>query len=367
MNIEQMRTIMDASCSDVDHLAALKSSMGHKDFKLLSHQELSKYVNNPKVVSFMVDSGNNTYELSMLLKMQGTKWYSNAIKYFCLSFRDAFKKHKNEVVDVVESNYPIIHESLANYHDSYFLQNQNDIEQPRHLARAYFRMMGDTIESVHLPHIQFIYQIMVHAPDSPLYGRPLKVSNGKAVSELLQLSDFVTPFITNLENVSLNQWRNISQHSSYKYDSKTDRINCTYGNNKDITLSPKELESLMIRMDVLQSMLKICIEFPLLEFMEEFKFDSDLEITIETLLSQLGNAFSLNGYSLLDIKREGDDLKVNVKDNRCRGIEGFKVDFEMFKPSLMLLMHNGISTTIELFDSSEKSIQKAYIQHTNNG
>lgn len=366
MNLEQMETILTASSSDVDHLAELRSHMDSNDFNLLCYQQFSKYIKNSKVIKFMVESGNNTYELSRLLEMEGKPWFGGAIKFFCMSFDSAMKNNKDEVVEIVNKTYPDIHESLKNYHDSFFLQ-QHKIEQPRHQVRAYFRMMGDTIESVFYPHVQCIYQIMTLDPSSKLYGRPLRVSSGKAVSELLQISEFSEALSKNLENISLNQWRNISQHSSYSYESKTDKIICKYGKESVIRVSLEELVSILLRMNVLQSLLKICIEFPILDHMEKFDLGADSEITTETLLSQLGNAFSLNGYKVLEIQRNDEQLKINIKDTRNRGIDGFKTDFEMFKAPITILMHNGISTTIELFNASERSIQKVHIEQRGHG
>jgi hypothetical protein len=367
MNLDQMKTILTASASDVDHLAELRSNMDCNDFNLLCYQQFSKYIKNSKVLKFIVESGNNTYELSRLLEMEGSRWFGHAIKHFCMSFENAMENNRNEVIGIINKNYPSIHESLKNYHDSFFLQHQNTIVQSRHQVRAYFRMMGDTIESVYYPHIQCIYQIMTLDPSSKLYGRPLKVSNGKAVSELLQISEFYEPLSKNLENISLSQWRNISQHSSYSYDIKSEKIICQYGNDSTVTISLEDLVSLLQRMNVLQSLLKMSIEFPILDHMDQFEIGSELEITVETLLSQLGNAFSLNGYELLDIQRNHEKLKINIKDTRNRGVKGFKADFEMFKAPITILMHNGISTTIELFNSFGKSIQKVHIERRSHG
>ncbi|MCX0440811.1 hypothetical protein, partial [Aeromonas veronii] len=162
MKSEQLERITNSSIKDVELLANLRSSMCENDFYLMAHQEFSKYIRNPKVVSMIINTSNNTYELSRLLQMKDRDWYSGAILYFCNIFREAMQSNKAAVISIVEGEYASIHASLENYHDSYFLQNQHMSDNPRHIVRAYFRMMGDTIESVHYPHIQFMYRSSYH-------------------------------------------------------------------------------------------------------------------------------------------------------------------------------------------------------------
>lgn len=142
---------------------------------------------------------------------------------------------------------------------------------------------------------------MVCAPQSPLYGRTQKVTNGKVISERSFINEFNICFNKLLKDISINQWRNISQHSSYQYNTTTNLIHCVYENNNSIDLSLSGLESMMITIDKLPALLKIIVDFFISEFIDNFKLGSSLKITIETIISTLGNVLSLNNYSLLGL------------------------------------------------------------------
>ncbi|HAS8201353.1 TPA: hypothetical protein I7683_21890 [Vibrio vulnificus] len=336
--------------------------MSEKDFKLLVTNEFSKYVKNTAAVNYMVDTGSHAAELSIILEMSNSVWFVSALDYFCSAFRSAMLQHPEEVIAIVEECYTKVHHSLANYHDACFLQNHESVTETRVKVRAYFRMLGDTLESVHFPHIQFMYQVLTKVPDSVLYGRKLKVSNGKAVSELLEINEFRLALEGSLKNVSLSQWRNISHHSSYHYDTSRDMVICTYGNGNKVELTFNELETLMIDFNTIQALLKICVDFPLMDFLGSFKFDTSLELTVETLLSQLGNVLALNSYTLIGIDKVLNNWIISIEDTGMRGVTGFNNSGPMLFPCIALLSKKGINVTLELFTPSGTSIQKATVQ-----
>lgn len=222
--------------------------------------------------------------------------------------------------------------------------------------------MGDTIESVHFPLIHFVYKISSLTPSSPLYGRPMNVSNGKAVSELLEHGNFNIPLKENLHGVSLNHWRNISSHSSYKYDNAAKSIVCSYGGDKEMVLSLSDLQRLMVNLDVLQALLKTCVEFPILEFMREFNLLESLEITEESIFSQLGTSLPIHGYKFKGIKKNQKEWIIQVEDIWSRDPELFVKDSNAFIHPILMLRHNGINAKIEFFDMSGKSVKELYIQ-----
>ncbi|HHF3148113.1 TPA: hypothetical protein ACPJ10_004612 [Vibrio diabolicus] len=359
---EQSEIIVKASGDEVDYLKGIRQCMSDKDFKLLVKNEFSRYIKNTTAVNYMVDSGSHAYELSTILKMSNSVWFSSALDYFCSAFRSAMLQHPEEVIAIVEECYTKVHHSLANYHDAFFLQNHESVTQKRLKVRAYFRMLGDTLESVHFPHIQFMYQVLTKVPDSVLYGRKLKVSNGKAVSELLEINEFRFALEGSLKNVSLSQWRNISHHSSYHYDTSRDIVSCTYGNDNKVEITFNEFETLMVDFDTIQALLKICVDFPLMDFLGSFEFDTSLELTVETLLSQLGNVLALNSYTLIGIDKVLNSWTINIEDTGMRGVKGFKSNGPMFFPYIGLLSDKGINVTLELFTPTGTSIQKAMVQ-----
>lgn len=295
--------------------------------------------------------------------MENETWFTHSLKYFLSYAHNAFKNNRSEFIKFIESHYPSIHEALENYHDTCFLYNINSKPQNREIVRGYFRMMGDTIESTHYLLLQFIYNTMTLSNSSPLFKKDRDISHGKMISELLNIEHFDFLLCKDMNNIPLNQWRNISQHSSYKYNQTTGEIILSYRKNSSTHIKMHELENLMVKLNTLQKWLKIAFEFTYLEFIDSIDLHKkELKVTNESLLSQLGNILPLNGYSVLGVDKILNNWTVKIKDNNNLGIVGFKKSIDLFLPILKGFNFNNINLTIELFDSNNKSIQKLYLE-----
>lgn len=361
-SLREIKIIKDSSF-DIDYLTQIKSELSPLVFMKLSYNHFASYLENKKIIPKILSSGSYTYELSIIWKMANETWFTDSLKYFLSHSRNAFKNNQSEFIKSIESYYPTIHEALENYHDTCFLYERNPNLKNREIIRGYFRMMGDTIESTHYLLLRFVYNTLTLSNNSPIFKKDRNISHGKIISELLNIEHFDILLRKNLNNISLNQWRNISQHSSYKYNSEKGDIICSYGKNSFIKIMPNELEGLMVKLNILQQWLKIAFDFTYLEFMDSIKIPTEkLKITNESLLSQLGNILPLNGYSVLEIAKTLDHWTVKIKDNSNIGIEGFKNSIDLFSPILKCFHLNNIKLTIELFNINEKSIQKLYLE-----
>ncbi|EBH2787445.1 hypothetical protein FLQ72_005101, partial [Salmonella enterica] len=304
MQSEREMKIIKDSGVDIDRLIQLKSNLPPLVFMKLSFLYFSKYLENKKIIPQILSSGNYTYELSIIWEMENETWFTHSLKFFLSHAHNAFKKNRSEFIKCIESHYPSIHEALENYHDTCFLYNINCKLQNREIVRGYFRMMGDTIESTHYLLLQFIYDTLTLSNSSPIYNRNRDISHGKMIAELLNIEYFDVLLNKNLNNIPLNQWRNISQHSSYKYNKTTEEIILSYGKNSSAHIKIYELEKVMVKLNILQKWLKIAFEFTYLEFIDSIDIHKEeLKITNESLLSQLGNILPLNGYSVLGIDK----------------------------------------------------------------
>lgn len=361
-SFRDMKAIKDSS-SDINYLIQMKSSLTDLEFETLSFFHFSNYLKNKKVIPAILNNGNYTYELSIIWKMANEAWFTNPLQYFLSHARNAFENNRSEFIDSIESYYPIVHESLENYHDTCFLYNENHELQNREIARGYFRMMGDMIESTHYLLLRFVYNTLTLSNKSEIFKKDRNISFGKMIAELINMENFNFLLKGYLSNIPLNQWRNISQHSSYKYNHKKGEVICTYGKNLSIDMKLSDLRNLIIKLNTLQQWLKICFDFTYLEFIDSITLSpKTLRVSNESWLSQLGNILPLNGYSILDVNKILDHWTIKIKDNNNLGIEGFKNSVELFMPILKGFYLNKIKLTIELFNINEKSIQKLYLE-----
>lgn len=361
-SFREMKVIKDSS-SDIDYLIQKKSSLTALEFETQSFLQFSSYLKNKRIIPAILKNGNYTYELSTIWMMENESWFTDSIRYFLSHARNAFENNRSEFIESIESYYPKVHESLENYHDTYFLYNENHELRNREKARNYFRIMGDVIESTHYLLLRFIYNTLTLSNKSIVFHKDKNISFGNIVSELTNIEYFNFILKGNLNGLPLNQWRNISQHSSYKYDSTREEVICTYGKNSSINIKLNELKGLLKKINTLQQWLKICFEFTYLEFMESITLSpKTLKISNESLLSQLGNILPLNGYTILAVNKILDHWTIKIKDNNEIGIKGFKKSLDLFKPILIGLYLNKLKVTIELFNINEELIQKLYLE-----
>ncbi|ENV3667388.1 TPA: hypothetical protein RQJ48_004466 [Vibrio vulnificus] len=360
MITEDTKMALQASGEEVDALRLVRNQLSEPEFIGLQHSIFSNFITNQRVLDSVVTNNTHAYELTMLLKMREEQWYSEGIKYFCDSFRYAMQNNQEETLKVVEDNYGSIHEALSSHSDAFFLQKSASFSKPKLKVRAYFRMLGDMLESVHFSHIQMIYKVLILCDNSTLFKRPSRVSNGKAVSELSSLDEFNEAFVGFTDGISLNQLRNISQHSSYKYNEERQLIECTYGNNQCVELTVEQLEVILVKVDVIQVFLKTCLSFSLINHEEVSSILLRQSLTLETLMSQLGNLFALHNYQVFDVDETKVKWHIKIKDIHDNGVKKFKLDCQnYFFPLVYLLSKKGVKVVIEMFNSKGKTKQKA--------
>jgi hypothetical protein len=371
MESSQIHAMSEASVDDVKFLMDLKSKMSDGDFYNLTFETLYQFIENEEIVRKLLEVATHTWEISVILEMESESWFSETLLYLSKSFRALMLKDKAKAVLIINNIYPRIHESLACWHDAFFLQNHDESDNPRHIARACFRMLGDTIESVHAPHIEFIYKMLVNLESVQIHGRPESVSFGKEISNLIEIEIFEKIYKQHLFGVSFSQWRNIANHSSYRYDSKSKVIICNYGSNNSqtIKITIDELIQLMNKLNQLQALHKIAVDFFIVEFMHEVDFKSmtNVELSLETIIGQIGNNLGLNGYKILSTQHILGNLMFKLEDSNSNGSSGLREVFPMLHNYLAMLYEKGMSPVFELFDLKGNKLTEVYLERRVNG
>jgi hypothetical protein len=319
----QLKLISQTSMEDVEYIAKIKKNVSEDEFYDLVSNILSQFIANEEVVSELIVSGIFTWEISMILEMSSEPWFFNGITFLTNTFRHLMLIQKDKCISIVKDCYPSIHESLACWHDSFFLHESFNSTNPRHVSRSYFKMLGDSIESVHISFIRFIYEFLINSVEGSAFQRQKEPTLGNMISKLIEIDILETIYKTNLHGVSLSQWRNIAQHSSYKYDKKTDKIFCRYGNRnqKALEISMHELFDLLSIFNRLQALQKIAVEFFIVEFSDEFSFlkAEEFEVTMESILGQMANSWALNDYKILSVEIIPQGYRFDIEDSASRG------------------------------------------------
>lgn len=371
MESSQIQAMFEASVDDVSFLMTLKDKMTDAEFYNLAFKTLHKFIDDETVVHKLLELATYTWEISVILEMEGESWFSETLMYLSKSFRELMLKDKEKAVSIIDNIYPQIHESLACWHDAFFLQNHDGSDNPRHISRACFRMLGDMVESVHAPHIEFIYKMLVNLKSTEIHGRPENVSFGKKISNLMEIGVFEKIYKENLLGVSLNQWRNIANHSSYGYNLKAKVITCNYGNNNShtIDITVNELILLMNKLNQLQALHKIAVGFFIAEFIYEVDFEgmTDIELSLETIIGQIGNNLGLHGYKILNTQNILGNLIFKLEDSNSKGTSGLQEAIPMLQNYLTILYEKGMSPVLELFDLKGNKLMEVYLEKKVNG
>ncbi len=365
MDHDQFKTMAQESTKDVEYLAKLKSDLGEEEFKSVAFQTLNRFIDNEEMVSKVMSIGTHNWELSLILEMEKEPWFSESLLYLTRSLRSTMIENKEKGVSIIEQMYSRIQESLACWHDAFFLQQDVNSRNPRHTVRAYFRMLGDMVESTHKPHTLLIYRMLSCDPLNPLYGRSEAVSFGKAVSSLLEINELVSMYKSKLFDVSLSQWRNIAQHSNYQFNKRSEIITCTYGlnNTRTVNLTVEQLLELLLVLNKLQGLQKIVVSFCMIEFMKDIQFDKygEIEVTIETIISQLGNGIGLEGFKVLSVTNDAGLCVFKIEDTANKGLVSFKQMVNSMAHFMAMLKETGHEPVFELFNLHGKKLTEARV------
>jgi hypothetical protein len=275
--------------------------------------------------------------------------------------------NKKLAVSIIERSYPKIHESLNSWHDAYFLNNVDRKNNQRHFVRACFRHLGDTVESVHYPHIECIHELLSNINVLGIPPKNKRGDFGSIISALIQLDKLKFIYRDNLHDIPLNQWRNIAQHSSYAINKESGLIVCVYGNGRHkIEITSDEIYNLLCRLNDLHSLQKIALDLFLCEFMDDINFNSnDTIISLETIFGGILNNINVYGFHLKSMKNTSGFYQFELVDINESGVKGLNKLLWMIKEQVLLLKEKGIESTFNLYTKKGDKITSVTIELVN--
>lgn len=334
------------------------------EFDLFSAEVLSKYINDERRIKDIVSCKSFAFEVMFIKWAKGTV-YEDFIDLFFKNLRVALEYHKDEIRTFYAEFDLQIHEALVSYQDSAVLADTAHLENRRTIVKSGFSSLGEIVESSLYPQLQLVYRILTCSKESSLYGNKTNFSNGKVVSELIDSSDIIEAvFKTLLRGVPLNQWRNISNHSSYKYNKNSDSIFCEYGNNNNssVTLKYEDFFELFKSIDCIQILLKTCLELSSTELAVKKDVTTDdehYELTIESIMSQIGNVFAVLNYDVLGVDKILNQWKIKITDVRSLGKAKFReLGNELIPYFICMYKVHGVMMELEIFDTKGRTFQK---------
>lgn len=333
------------------------------EFDMFAREVLSKYIRRKDKLDNIVSTKLFTYEIMFVEWADGTV-FKDFIDFFFVNLRVALEHHREDVLELYIKSDLDIHEALVSYQDSAVMSSMT-VNNKRTKVKAGFNSLGDMIECSLYPQLRLVYGVLTLSKDSSLYGKKDNPSNGKMVSELIESSEVMEATLrTILFNVSLNQWRNISNHASYKYVKSSDSVLCKYGSNNNQTVSFQyhQLRELLKAIDCIQILLKVCSELPNYELDVKKHTDNTnegYELTKESLMSHVGNVLAILDYEVFSVDKVLNNWKINVTDLNSLGISAFReLAGELAPYFLCIYKLHGVFIELEVYDIKGQTFQK---------
>ncbi|EPF7769912.1 hypothetical protein M2H38_20370 [Vibrio vulnificus] len=335
------------------------------EFDLFSFEVLSKYIHGKERVEDIVSSKSFAFEVMFIKWANGTV-FIDFMDFFFANLRVALEHHEEEVLKLYIDCDLGIHEALVSYQDTAAMSSTaTNVDNKRTKVKAGFNSLGDMIESSLYPQLKLIYGVLTLSKSSSLYGKNTNLSNGKMVTELIESSEVVSSVLSSLLlDVSLNQWRNISNHASYRYTKSSDSISCEYGSNNSHSISFKydEFGKLLKSVDCIQILLKSCVElssFDLCVKKHTNNNDDRYELTKESVMSQIGNILAILDYDILSVDKVLNHWKINITDVNSLGVSAFReLGRELIPYFLCMYKLYGVFVELEVFDNKGRTFQK---------
>lgn len=362
---DNLNRIVFSSHEEVDFLKMLADDLSENEFYNLKKSVLAKFIQNKQILDFILKTNLCTWEISTILKKSSDDWFIQGLYSLLQDLKEAYATDKSSFIKIIEDDYAHIHEALNSYHDTYFLENISNEARLRHFSRSCFRQIGDTLEATFKPYLTMIYNLLK-------IGNKVNIITsrnpnfGDFVSTLTLIDYLKTIYIDELKGITLNQWRNISQHSSYQVDEEANTVICTYGNNKSITLTPLEIEQLMLKLDEIHALHKIVIDFILFEFTNEINLNSELKhLSIETIIADICSTLATYQYPVIEIIKEEETYKFVVCDKNDNLKPEFIKALNQVTAQIFMLKEKDISPLFCLYSVSGNKIAEGKIDFQN--
>ncbi|HIF5857569.1 hypothetical protein [Vibrio parahaemolyticus] len=334
------------------------------EFDLFSYEVLSKYVHGKERIEAIVKSKSFSFEVMFIRWAEGTV-FIDFIDFFFANLRIALEYHAEEVLELYVNCDIDIHEALISYQDFAVMSSITSVDNKRTKVKGAFSSLGDVIESSLYPQLRLVYGVLTLSKDSSLYGKKTNLSDGKIVSELIESSEVVRATLNSLLlNVSLSQWRNISNHASYRYIKSSDSILCEYGKNNTSSISFEyhKLGELLKSVDSIQILLKTCVELSSFDLCIKKHTDNNderYELTKESVMSHIGNVLAILDYEVLSLDKVLNNWKINIVDVNSLGVNAFReLGCELMPYFLCMFKLYGVFVELEVFDTYGNTFHK---------
>jgi hypothetical protein len=322
-----------------------QSSLRSDELKNRIYEDFKVFFENKDALRMATDAGFLTYDYNFYSKNFKDSIFAAFLLTIVELYRSAKKKNHDECFSFLLAHELAVSRGFQNTTDIAYTEQHKDIERLNLYSKVVFRELGDFIEGSFQPFIKELYglHLLKKKNSAATIETVNKASLGDAVAALIDnYEDLSVIYKHVLNGVPLNQWRNIAHHNSYQPNENTNEIRCTYGQkeNKKVTvLSRVDLGRISIAIFNIQYLHKIAHAIFMADnvvAMSEKR--PDVVVSEDTAILQSFETLASRGFKVIDLKRNGKDITLDVKDVESRVVEEIKQSIKEISPVIFSLL-----------------------------
>lgn len=284
------------------------------------YNEFEKYVVEKEKLRNVIDYGMLHYDyIQYSIFMKGSIW-EDGIKLIIEICKNAFLTDPQRASVIINSGYPKISKGFASFTQFHMIHTPaHKIDRFDLQVKEAFQIIGERTENSLKPFVLLINELcrIIQNKES------VSMKFGVALDTLMAYNEtFSILYKGLLNNISVSQWRNISDHNNY--DIKNDVVEVEYGSINRIKkeVSKKDLMILLKTIDVLFYMHKIAFTLLSIDYGQYMDISMSAEnrhanTKQDNLIAQLVETSYAFNFELksIDLKKSPIEIVVVLKDN----------------------------------------------------
>lgn len=280
-----------------------------------------KYVNNKAALRKVITFGMFHYEYVKYKMLFEGCLYEDGLSLIITQFRQAYQRNSKEFQRVTEKYVDDISRGYESQVQIAWLTDHKDKHERLDLfVKQAFIVIGDLIENAFKPFAFLLNELMNIGE-----GKDSKqTSLGGIVESLCEKNEILKALCKDLlMDISISQWRNISDHGSY--ECKGEDICVSYGNKNQYkkVISKKEIEYLLVMIDTILYMNKTAFALASLDYEDIFssknnKLENKPDLLKDNFLMQVAETSFAFGFKLINMCEADGVWNVFVESDKSK-------------------------------------------------
>ena len=299
-------------------------------------ETFKRFINNHSRLQEAVDLGILHYEYVRYKKVfEGTLFedYIILVNEMC---REANNVDREKFCETLQVGYKGIAKGLASFTQSMLANGKEWPERTDLFVKKAFQTIGELIENSLKPYLFFLNEVRAIIKKKSVSLHKLGVD----LDALMAHNEIIESIYKGLfMDISISQWRNISDHGDYIY--RNEEIEIVYGKNRKV-IHQKDLVEILRSLDILLYVNKTAFTLLSLDYFDEMKVQDVLKdkseyVEQDDMAIQIIETSYAYGYRVKSVDVLCNPIKIEVE---VREGANYKEELEKYLIVLCSIVHN---------------------------